>query len=69
MPKGVRKVDLNAPFQSVKNTARITGLSTYFLRKGCKEGTIPFIMCGSEYRINVPRLREQFAIGGNDGAF
>lgn len=62
---GIRKKNMSAPFQSIPNASRKTGLSIYYLRKGCKEGTIPFIMCGSEYRINIPKLMEQFGIGEN----
>ena len=63
---GTRKTDLSAPFQSIPNASRITGLSIYYLRKGCKEGTVPFIMCGTEYRIIIPKLMEQMGIGGID---
>ena len=62
----VRKTNLSAPFQSIPNASRITGLSIYYLRKGCKEGTVPFIMCGTEYRIIIPKLMEQMGIGGID---
>ena len=29
------------PYQKIALASRTTGLSQYFLRKGCKEGTIP----------------------------
>lgn len=53
---GKRRVDLEAPFQGLRTAAKITGLSEYFLRRGCKNGTIPHIMVGAEYRVNVPQL-------------
>lgn len=50
-------------FQTIKNAAHITGLSQYFLRKGCVEGTIPHIRLGNKYMINMPlmlqRINEQ----------
>ena len=44
------------PFQKITDASKITGLSAYFLRKGCKEGTIPHIKSGGVYYINVPAL-------------
>lgn len=57
MPR--RIVDPHAPFQTISGAARITGLSQYYIRAGCKAGTIPHVMCGSEYRINIPLFMEQ----------
>lgn len=50
---------LDTPFMKIPDACRVTGLSQYFLRKGCKEGTIPHIMSGRVYFINVPKLLEQ----------
>lgn len=47
------------PFMKIPDACRATGLSQYFLRKGCKDGTIPHIMSGRVYFINVPKLLEQ----------
>lgn len=57
MPK--RTTDLSAPFQTITATARITGLAQGFIRSGCKNGTIPHIMCGQEYRVNMPLFLAQ----------
>lgn len=57
MPR--RIVDPHAPFQTISGAARITGLSQYYIRAGCKAGTIPHVMCGSEYRINIHLFMEQ----------
>ena len=46
------------PFQSVTDAARTTGLSTFFLRQGLKNGTVPHIKSGNKYLINIPRLLE-----------
>ena len=57
------------PFQTIRNTARLTGLSAYHLRRGCKDGTIPHIRVGVEYRINLPRLMDRLnaeSEGGNE---
>lgn len=48
----------SAPFQTIKDAARTTGLSQFFLRNGVKDGTIPHIKSGSTYFINVPLFFE-----------
>ena len=54
-----RKLDLEAPFQTISGAARITGLAQCYIREGCKQKTIPHIRCGQEYRINMPLWMEQ----------
>jgi hypothetical protein len=43
----------------IPDACRATGLSQFFLRKGCKDGTIPHVKSGKVYFINVPKLLEQ----------
>lgn len=45
-----------APYQKIKDAAATTGLSEYYLRKGCKDGSIPHRMSGRIYYIHVPAL-------------
>lgn len=54
---------LTVPFQKITEACRTTGLSQYFLRRGCKDGTIPHIKSGSTYYINVPELLGQLNTG------
>ena len=54
-----KEINLNAPYQSPRNAAYITGLSLWYIREGCKAGTIPHIRVGRDYRVNVPLLLEQ----------
>ena len=49
----------NTPFQKIPEACRTTGLSQYFLRKGCRAGTIPHVKSGDIYYINVPALLRQ----------
>lgn len=51
--------DRNTPFQTIPNAVRTTGLSSYFLRSGCRNGTVPHIRCGNTYMIDVPHLLER----------
>ena len=48
-----------APFQTIPMASKTTGLSKYYLREGCKAGTIPHVMSGTTYYINVPALLKQ----------
>lgn len=52
-----------APFQKIPDASRITGLSQYFLRRGCRAGTIPHIKSGPVYYIDVPALLRQLENG------
>lgn len=57
MPR--RTFDREAPFQSIRGASEITGLAQGYIRAGCKSGTIPHVMCGSEYRVNIPLFLRQ----------
>lgn len=49
---------LTVPFQKIAEACKTTGLSQYYLRQGCKDGTIPHVKSGGVYYINVPVLME-----------
>ena len=63
MPK--RLFNESAPFQTITATARITGLSMYYLRSGCKDGTIQHVKSGATYYINVPALLSDLGVRGD----
>lgn len=44
------------PFLSIAETARLTGLSQTYLRKGVRAGKIQHIMAGTKYLVNIPSL-------------
>lgn len=50
------KTNQDAPFQKIPDACRITGLSQFFLRNGCKDGSIPHIKSGGAYYVNIPAL-------------
>ena len=54
-----KTIDRDAPYQSPRNAAILTGLSLRFIREGCKTGTIPHIRIGTDYRVNMPLFLEQ----------
>lgn len=47
------------PYQKIPEACKSTGLSQYFLRNGCKNGTIPHVKSGPAYYIDVPALLEK----------
>lgn len=46
-------------FMKIKDAARVTGLSMYYLRNGCKDGSVPHVKSGTVYLVNMPRLLEK----------
>ena len=44
------------PFQRISEAVRTTGLSAYYLRRGCRDGSIPCVRSGNTYYINVLAL-------------
>lgn len=44
------------PFQKIKDAVKSTGLSAYFLRNGCINGSIPHVKSGQTYYVNVHAL-------------
>ena len=48
--------NMSAPFMKIKDACEATGLSQYYLRNGCKDGSVPCIKSGKVYYINVPAL-------------
>lgn len=46
----------NPPFQKIEDAVRTTGLSAYFLRRGCRDGFIPHIKSGTVYLIDMEAL-------------
>ena len=57
MPK--RTFNRDAPYQSIRNAAEITGLAQGFIRAKCKSGKIPCLRVGQEYRICMKLFLQQ----------
>lgn len=55
------------PFQKIQQACKTTGLSMYYLRNGCKDGTIPHVKSGGTYYINVPALLRVLGATPADG--
>lgn len=52
-------MNINPPFQKIPQACKTTGLSQYFLRKGCRDGSIPCVKSGTTYLVNVVALLRQ----------
>ena len=52
----------DAPFPKIKDAVKSTGLSAYYLRQGCKDGTVPHVLSGKTYYINIPALLRQLGV-------
>ena len=52
----------STPFQKITDAVKTTGLSAYYLRRGCKDGTVPCVQSGGVYYINVPALLQQLGV-------
>lgn len=50
----------DVPFQKIEDAVRTTGLSAWFLRRGCREGSIPCVRSGRTIYVNVPALLQQY---------
>lgn len=49
------------PFQKIPEACKTTGLSQHFLRKGCRDGSIPCVRSGTTFYVNVPLLIEKLS--------
>lgn len=59
---GKRIENKDAPFQIISNASAITGLSQTFLRRGCRDGSVPHIKSGTTYYVNVPALLKKLEV-------
>lgn len=66
MEKVITEAKQATPFMKIGPASRATGLSQYFLRQGCKEGTVPHIKSGTVYLVNVPKLLRELGVTGGD---
>lgn len=52
----------NKPFMSIEEAAETTGLSTFYLRNGCKAGSVPHVKSGKKYLVNVSALLQKLGV-------
>lgn len=54
------------PFQKIADACKTTGLSQYYLRQGCRDGTIPHIRSGTTYFVNIPALLRKLGVDNSE---
>lgn len=54
------------PFLTIERACEVTGLSQYFLRCGCKDGSVPCIKSGRVYMVNIPALLRKLGAEGGE---
>jgi hypothetical protein len=54
------------PFLTIERACEVTGLSQYFLRSGCKDGSVPCIKSGRVYMVNIPALLRKLGAEGGE---
>lgn len=52
----MQRISQNPPFLKIAEASKMTGLSQFYLRRGCRDGSVPHVMSGTVYMINVPAL-------------
>lgn len=57
--------DAARPFLKIQDAVAVTGLSAYFLRQGCRDGSIPCVQSGKKYYINIPALLKKLGVTEN----
>lgn len=58
MRKTTTKAQEPTPFCGIPEAARRSGLSEFFIRRGCREGWVPCIKTGEKYMIDFSGLVE-----------
>lgn len=53
-----------APFQKITEASKTTELSQYYLRRGCRDGSVPHTKSGQTFFVNVPALLRQLGAEG-----
>ena len=54
------------PFQKIPDASKTTGLSQYYLRNGCKDGSVPHIKSGTVYLVNIPALLRKLGVENDE---
>ncbi len=48
-----KSMNMPTPFMTIKDTSTYTGFSQFSIRDGCKKGTVPHVMQGTKYLVDV----------------
>lgn len=53
---------IDKPFMKINEAAKVTGLSTYYIRGAVRSGEIECVRSGQTYFVNMPRLLEKLGV-------
>lgn len=53
---------IDRPFMKISEAAKVTGLSTYYIRAGVRSGEIESVRSGQTFFVNMPRLLEKLNV-------
>lgn len=59
-------MSVEKPFQKIAEACKTTGLSQYYLRQGCRDGSVPHTRSGKTFFVNVPALLRQLGADGGE---
>lgn len=67
----MNKANVNevSPFLKIPDACRYTGLSQYYLRNGCRDGSIPCVRSGATYYVNIPALLKKLGATGEGSPY
>lgn len=57
---------IDPPFQKIADASKTTGLSQYYLRRGCRDGSVPHTKSGQTFFVNIPALLRQLGADGGE---
>lgn len=61
----IDKVDnAQVVYHSIRETAKITGISQYYIRNLVRDKKIPGVYCGKKFLVNVPSFLEYMETQG-----
>lgn len=52
----MQTINQTTPFLKIAEASKVTGLSQFYLRRGCRDGSVPHVMSGAVYMVNLPAL-------------
>ena len=65
--KRKREVNPNAEYLSPRDACAVTGVPMGVIRNGCRAGTIPYVLCGKTFYVNMAALRSMLAEAARTG--
>ena len=60
--------NIKTPFMGIRDACAATGMSQFFIRQGCRDGTIPHVRSGEKYLVNVRALLQKLDEESRRGA-